>query len=125
KNLSEATAISWPNAASRRLPGTHQMRTGVGPTRVGSVCSSSPTTMATRYVDMTIESAKRTILRGPSRVSLATRVFDATVRVGSTASVTLNTALKAGSSQQGNARRASVASNCVAAIVRDTPLGSL
>ena len=74
---------------------------------------------------MMIESAKRTTLRAPSRVSPTMRVLDTAVRAGSMTSVTAKTALNAGSSQQGNARRASVASNCVAAIVRDTPLGSL
>ena len=52
-------------------------------------------------------------------------MLETAVRAGSMASVTLNTALKAGSSQQGKARRASVASNWVAAIVRVTPPGSL
>src|SRR5690242_19203568 len=90
-----------------------------------SVASSSPTTNATRYVDITIESAKRTTLRPFSIVSDTTAVFETAVRAGSIASVTANTALNDGSSQHGNARRASVASNCVAAIMRDTPLGSL
>ena len=53
------------------------------------------------------------------------RVLETAVSAGSIASVTLKTDLKAGSSQHGNARRASVASNCVAAIVCETPLGSL
>jgi len=74
---------------------------------------------------MTMLSAKRTILRPCSSVSPTIEVFDTAVSAGSIASVTVNTALKDGSSQHGNARRASVASNWVAAIVRDTPLGSL
>ena len=52
-------------------------------------------------------------------------VFDTAVSAGSMTSVVAKTALKSGSSQQGNARRASVASNCVAAIVCVAPPGSL
>ena len=70
-------------------------------------------------------SAKVTALRRPSTRSDATAVFDTAVSVESITSVTANTALNAGSSQHGNARRASVASNCVAAMSRVTPLGSL
>ena len=74
---------------------------------------------------MTMLSAKRTTLRPFSSVSDTIAVFDTTVSAGSMASVTAKIALNEGSSQHGNARRASVASNCVAAMVRDTPLGSL
>ena len=74
---------------------------------------------------MTIESANLTTLRPFSSVSATIEVFDTAVSAGSIASVTAKTALNDGSSQHGNARRASVASNCVAAMVRDTPLGSL
>src|SRR5207245_1232845 len=54
----------------------HQTRTGVRPTNTGSVASSSPTTKATRYVDMTIVSANRTAFvpgRGPARARAARR----------------------------------------------------
>ena len=71
-----------------------------------------------------IESAKVMSLRR-SRRSPTTEVFDTAVSFGSITSVTANTALNAGSSQHGNARRASVASNCVAAMSRTSPLGSL
>jgi hypothetical protein len=52
-------------------------------------------------------------------------VLETAVRAGSMTRVVEKTALKAGSSQHGKARRASVASNCVAARVRVAPLGSL
>ena len=105
----------------------HQTRTGVRPTNTGSVASSSPTTKATRYVDMTIVSANRTAFvpgRGPGRVSRA-RVFDTAASFSSTTSVAAKTALNAGSSQHGKARRASVASNWVAARKRKPPAASL
>ena len=92
---------------------------------MGVVDSSSPTTKATRYVDIFIVSAKVMTLRCPSRRSDTMRVLETAVSAGSMASVLAKTALNAGSSQQGNARRASVASNCVAANVRLTPAASL
>jgi hypothetical protein len=66
-------------------------------------------------------SAKVTTLFPPSIRSEAMAVFDTAVRAGSMTRVLAKTALKAGSSQQGKARRASVASNCVAARVRVAP----
>src|SRR5262245_30378858 len=117
--------MAWPNAARRLFPGTDHTRSGVLPTMTGAVASSSPTTYATRYVDIEIVSAKQTTFLPRSVVSETTRVFETAVSAGSITSVDANTALKSGSSQQGNARRASVASNCVAASVRGTPAGSL
>jgi len=70
-------------------------------------------------------SAKVTTFRPRSTRSPTTDVFDTAVSFGSITSVTANTALKAGSSQHGNARRASVASNWVAAISLASPVGSL
>jgi hypothetical protein len=73
-----------------------------------------------------MESAKRTTRRPPSAgSSLDTAVLDTAARPAGTTSVTENTALHAGSSQHGNARRASVASNWVAAMVCVAPAGSL
>jgi hypothetical protein len=74
---------------------------------------------------MRIVSAKRTTLRRPSTRSSTIDVLETAVSAGSMTRVEAKTALKSGSSQHGNARRASVASNCVAAIVRVAPLGSL
>src|SRR2546427_782222 len=59
--------------------------------------------------------------RFPSRRSEAMRVFETAVSAGSMTRVPAKTALNPGSSQQGNARRASVASNSVAARVRLEP----
>jgi hypothetical protein len=70
-------------------------------------------------------SAKATNLFPPSIRSEAMAVLETAVRAGSMTRVVEKTALKAGSSQHGKARRASVASNCVAARVRVAPLGSL
>ena len=51
-----------------------------------------------------------------------TDALDTAVSPSSTISVTRKVALKSGSSQQGKARRASVASNCVVAITRSSPV---
>ena len=67
-------------------------------------------------------SAKATTFLPPSRRSETMAVFDTAVRAGSITRVVAKTALKAGSSQQGKARRASVASNWVAASVRVAPV---
>src|SRR5262249_54068067 len=92
----------------------------------GAVASSSPTTRATRYVDILMVSAKRTTLRpSPVGSSDTIAVLEIAVSRSGTTRVTENTALNAGSSQQGKARRASVASNWVAAIVCTPPVGSL
>ena len=110
----------------RVLPGTHHTRSGVGPTMTGSVASSSPTTKATRYVDILMVSAKVTARRPSSSVSSrSTAVLDTAARCGGTTRVTPKTALRAGSSQHGKPRRASVASNWVAAMVWATPAASL
>ena len=66
-------------------------------------------------------SAKATTFFPPSIRSEAMAVLETAVRAGSMTRVVAKTALKAGSSQQGKARRASVASNCVAARVRVAP----
>src|SRR5215208_138955 len=117
--------MSWPNAARRFLPGTHHTRSGVAPTVTGAVASSSPTMYATRYVDILMVSANTTTFLPASMRSDTIDVFETAVRTGSITSVEANTALKSGSSQHGNARRASVASNWVAARTRGMPAGSL
>ncbi len=73
---------------------------------------------------MTMVSAKRTTWRDGSsgwgwRDTAA--ALETASRSASTTRVMANTALWAGSSQQGKARRASVASNCVVAMVCSTP----
>src|SRR3989442_1720457 len=67
---------------------------------------------------MRIVSANRRIFFPPSTRSETMRVLETAVRPGSITRVKENTALNAGSSQQGKARRASVASNWVAARTR-------
>ena len=75
---------------------------------------------------MRMVSAKLTaFLPGPAGASVATAAFDTAARPSGTTRVTPKTALKAGSSQHGNPRRASVDSNWVAAMVCDTPAASL
>ncbi len=49
--------------------------------------------------------------------------FESAVRSGATISVTPNTAFRSGSSHDGNARRASVASKCVVAMTSVPPSG--
>ena len=111
QNVSEATAMSCPNGVSGCLPGTVQSRSGVFPTKSGLVASIRPTTNATRYVDILMVSANcRTFLLF-SMVSEIEEVLETAVSCGSMTNVVENTALKSGSSQQGKARRASVASN--------------
>src|SRR4029077_16068040 len=108
------------------LPGTHHTRSGVGPTITGGVASSSPTTKATRWVAIRMESAKTTaFLPGPAGDSLVTRVLEIAASDSGTTRVTPNTALHAGSSQHGKPRRASVASNWVAAVGCEAPRAAL
>ena len=58
----------------------------------------------------------RTVLSGPSTDSVATGMLDSVVSSFGAVRVTSNVAFSDGSSQQGKARRASVASNCVVAM---------
>jgi hypothetical protein len=84
--------------------------------------ASGPTTKATRYVDIGMVSAKRMRTRPSSRAERSSSgPLDTASRSSATSSVTPKTALKAGSSQQGKARRASVASNWVTAMRRVAP----
>jgi hypothetical protein len=62
-------------------------------------------------VDIRIVSLKRTTFLPRSTDSVAMAVFEMAVKAGSMTSVVEKIALKAGSSQHGKARRASVASN--------------
>ena len=96
------------------------------PPSTGSVASSSPTTKATevgRHADGVGE------VDGPSAVpsgsSRTMAQLDTAARPSATTRVTPKTALNAGSSQHGKPRRASVASNCVAAMVWAAPAASL
>jgi hypothetical protein len=71
-------------------------------------------------------SAKATaFLPGPAGDSPATQVLDTAASASGITRVTPKTALDAGSSQHGKPRRASVASNWVAAMVCDAPAASL
>jgi hypothetical protein len=95
-------------------------------TKTASVASSFPTTNARRYVDIRIVGANLTAsFPTPAGRVPATAVLEIAASASSTMSVTSKTALKPGSSQQGNARLASVASNCVTASVAATPSGPL
>ena len=76
----------------------------------------SPTRNASRYVDMRGVVAKLTAcLSAPAGLSATTFVFEIAVSPLSTIKVVSKVALYAGSSKLGNARRASVDSNCVTA----------
>ena len=69
-------------------------------------------------------SANTTRTRPSSRIERSiSGPFDSAVWSGATISVTPNTALRSGSSQEGNARRASVASKCVVAMTSVLPSG--
>ncbi len=71
-------------------------------------------------------SPKRTATFPSGRSVLSiSRVLDTARRSGGTISVSPKTALKSGSSQQGKARRASVASNWVVAMSCSSPASSV
>jgi hypothetical protein len=79
--------------------------------------SKSPTASATRYVDIFGVVSKVTVCLpapGPG-VSDTTAPFEMARSPASMTAVSENVALKAGSSNEGNIRRASVASSCVTA----------
>ena len=90
---------------------------GVAITVVGLARDLNYSVAPVLFVDPpTFESAKRTrTLPGPAVSRPISRVFVTARSRSSTTSETAHTAFISGSSQQGNARRASVASNCVAA----------
>src|SRR4029450_13213071 len=118
--------MSSANRGRWRLPGTHQTRSGVGPTMTGSLASSSPTTKATRDGEIRIVSANAAaFLPGPAGVSPTTRVFDTATKPSAMTRVAAKTAFSAGSSQHGKHRRAPVASNWVAAMAGEAPAASL
>ena len=80
---------------------------------------------ATRYELITIVSAKRTIVLPSARSSRpVSGPFDTANKPGAIANVTLKTALKSGSSQQGKARRQSVDCIWVVAMTRSVSLSS-
>ena len=75
---------------------------------------------------MAMVSAKDTTTLPSSRgVRPVSAALEMAARSGSTTSVMANTALCSGSSQQGKARRASVASNWVVAMTRSEPSSSV
>ena len=79
--------------------------------------AKSPTAIATRYVDIFGDVANVSVCRsgaGPG-VSDSRPPFEMAVSPRSMVSRTAKVALNAGSSKHGNARRASVDSNCVTA----------
>src|SRR2546428_5371508 len=102
-----------------RLSGVAQIRIGIlsaAPSRH----LKSPTAIATRYGDIFAVVANVIVccvIAGPA-VSDSTLPFEMAVSPRSIVSVTANVALNDGSSKQGNARRASVDSNCVTAYFR-------
>ena len=102
--------------ARSRLSGVAQMRIGMlsaAPSRH----LKSPTVIATRYDDIfgVVENfIVCCVIAGPG-VSDSTLPFEMAVSPRSIVSVTAKVALNAGSSKHGNARRASVDSNCVTA----------
>ena len=98
------------------LSGVAQMRIGMLSAEV-SRHWKSPTAIATRYVDIFAVVENVSVCRpapGPG-VSNTTRPFEIAVSPRSIVTVTANVALSAGSSNDGNARRASVGSSCVTA----------
>ena len=110
------------NASRCAAPGTCATRSGMPPTSTGCETSSSPTTNATRYVDILIVSPNSTRTRpSPSDVRSTSGPFESATRPSATTSVIEKTALNSGSSKQGKARRACGASNWVAASMRSVP----
>ena len=110
-------------SADSRANCAYCTRSGVAQARIGtpsldpSMHLKSPTRNASRYVDIFGVRANVTVCSptaGPA-VSAITFVFEITMSCFGATIVTSNVALKAGSSKDGNARRASVDSNCVTA----------
>src|ERR1700744_405485 len=106
-------------------------RSGVAYARIGtpslepSTHLKSPTRNATRYVDIFGVRANCTVcspIAGPA-VSEITFVFEITMSSFGATMLTSNVALYAGSSHDGNPRRASVGSNCVTAEGGASPFG--
>ena len=98
------------------MSGVAQTRTGT-PSAAPDVHWKSPTAIATRYDDIFGESANFSVCCAPvgPGMSDSRRPFEIAVSLRSIVSVTEKTALYDGSSKHGNARRASVDSNCVTA----------
>src|SRR3954470_4060069 len=103
---------------------------GVAQIRIGMLSAEpsrhlkSPTVIATRYGDIlaVVENfIVCCVIAGPG-TSDSTRPLAIAVSPRSIVSVTANVALNAGSSKHGNARRASVDSNCVTAYFRSEVL---
>ena len=118
----EVSSANRPLSSFPRVAHT-RMRT---PSRVrSSTLAKSPTMNARRYVDMTGVSANRTdFFPAAPTLTETGSVLEIASNSAGTMSVTSNDALTAGSSQHGNARRASVDSNCVVANHRRSPSGS-
>ena len=101
------------------MSGVAQIRIGIA-SAAPSRHLKSPTAIATRYDDILGVVANFIVcclVAGPG-ASDTIRPFEIAVSPRSIVSVTANVALKRGSSKQGNARRASVDSNCVTAYFR-------
>ena len=103
------------------MPLVAQTRISVPEDERSETQAKSPTANARRYVDIGGVSAKRTIFRPPSVATDSSGMFEMAARCPGTTIVTEKVALSDGSSQQGNARRASVGSNCVDARWRSLP----
>src|SRR6266550_1918355 len=106
-----------------RLSGVAQIRIGMPPF-APSRHLKSPTAIATRYEDIFGDVANFMVccvIAGPA-VSDSTLPLEIAVSPRSIVKVTENVALNAGSSKHGNARRASVDSNCVTAYFRSLVL---
>src|SRR5205807_8136940 len=98
------------------LSGVAQIRMGT-PSCDPSRHAKSPTAIATRYVDIfgVVENFNVWLEGDGPGVSEMTLPFEIAMSPRLTMSVTAKVALNAGSSKHGNARRASVDSNCVTA----------
>src|SRR5882672_162813 len=98
------------------LPSVPQTRIGT-PSAEPSRHDHLPTAIATRYVDIFGVVENLTMWREPSAVGVSeiTVPFEIAESARSIVSEMSNVALNDGSSKLGNARRASVASNCVTA----------
>ncbi len=109
---------SSANCPCCSFPGTEHTRSGI-PSSSPDTHFQSPTVSATRYVDIfgVVENWIVCFPAGPGW-SLTILPFEIAVSSLSTTAVISNVALYAGSSNDGNATRASTASNCVTAYFR-------
>ena len=91
------------------------------PPLVAAILLKFPAVNSTRYDGILGDAPKLTVASLPFTTRVATGMFDTVAQPAGTVAVSAKVARKAGSSQHGNMRLASVASICVDSKSPDTP----